>query len=134
MLKAIAPWFAIVLLCSSPVRSQINPNQVAILKWYPVNTTATFPVGRAPWAAAFDGSSIWVTNFPDATVTRLRPSDGLRLGTFKTGNGPTAMTFDGENLEVIPSPKSVAEMARLWEHSPLVIPRMALLSMVQTFG
>jgi hypothetical protein len=39
MLKVIARWFGIVLLCSSPALSQINPNQIAVLKWYPANTT-----------------------------------------------------------------------------------------------
>jgi DNA-binding beta-propeller fold protein YncE len=98
MLNVGARWFGIVLLCSSPALSQINPNQIAVLKWYPADTTTTFAVGHAPWAAAFDGSSIWVTNFPDATVSNLRASDGQRLGTFKTGKGPTAMAFDGEDI------------------------------------
>jgi hypothetical protein len=85
MLKVIARWFGIVLLCSSPALSQINPNQIAVLKWYPANTTTTFAVGHAPWAAAFDGSSIWVTNFPDATLSKLRASDGQRLGPYCHG-------------------------------------------------
>jgi len=40
----------------------------------------TFPVGRVPQAAAYDGNNIWVTNYLDGTVTELRASDGVGRG------------------------------------------------------
>jgi DNA-binding beta-propeller fold protein YncE len=52
-------------------------------------------------ALAFDGASIWVTEFVDNTVTRLRSSDGLNLGTFPTGQAPVAAAFDGANIWVV---------------------------------
>jgi len=61
----------------------------------------TFSVGHAPVAVAFDGTSAWVTNFADNTITRLRSSDGLNLGTFPTGRAPVAAAFDGANIWVV---------------------------------
>ncbi len=100
MLKRITLWLSFALLFLLSAWSQANPNQIAILKWYPANTSAQFSVGRSPWGVAFDGSNVWVSNFSSDTVIKLRASDGSLLGTFKTGNGPTAMAFDGENLWV----------------------------------
>ena len=30
----------------------------------------TFPTGPGPYAIAFDGANIWVTNIPDGTVSK----------------------------------------------------------------
>ena len=60
----------------------------------------TFAVGSEPNNLAFDGTSIWVTNFLDNTVTQLRATDGLRLGTFPTGHSPVGVAFDGANIWV----------------------------------
>jgi hypothetical protein len=51
-------------------------------------------------ALAFDGASMWVANFADDTVTKLRASDGQSLGTFAVGDGPIALAFDGANVWV----------------------------------
>lgn len=60
-----------------------------------------FPVGNSPWAIAFDGADIWVTNNGDNTVTELRASDGANLGTFPVGTSPMGIAFDGANMWVV---------------------------------
>ncbi|MGZ6238012.1 MAG: YncE family protein, partial [Syntrophales bacterium] len=71
-----------------------NPLQVALLRWYGANTAGnSFPVGNFPVGVAFDGASIWVTNYGDATVTKLRANDGSNLGTFPVGNSPNGVVF-----------------------------------------
>ena len=78
----------------------VNPQQVALLKWFPAyQSPATFPVGT-PAGVAFDGASIWVTNSDSNTVTKLRASDGAVLGTFSAGSNPIGMAFDGANIWV----------------------------------
>src|ERR1700731_3123254 len=72
MLKCMTLWLGFALLCTLPASSQANPNQIAILKWYPANTITKFSVGRGPWGVAFDGSNIWVSNFSENTVSKLR--------------------------------------------------------------
>jgi DNA-binding beta-propeller fold protein YncE len=51
-------------------------------------------------ALAFDGVSVWVTNFSDNTVTRLRSTNGQNMGTFPTGRSPDGVAFDGANIWV----------------------------------
>src|SRR5258708_18908625 len=46
-----------------------NPLQIAILYWYNANLTTTFGVGTEPFAVAFDGFSMWVTNGVSDTVS-----------------------------------------------------------------
>ena len=58
----------------------------------------TFPVGKGPWVAAFDGTNIWISNRGDNTVSRIRPSDGTILGTYAVGSAPTGILFDGTNI------------------------------------
>ncbi len=58
------------------------------------------PTGAAPWAVAFDGTYIWVTNNGSNNVSRVRASDGARLGTFPTGTRPRGLAFDGTNMWV----------------------------------
>src|SRR5438105_14645799 len=54
----------------------------------------TFPVGSFPIHLAFDGANIWVTNYDDDTVTKVRESDGALLGTFPVSGGPYSITFE----------------------------------------
>src|SRR5271165_5232654 len=65
-----------------------NPLKVALLKWYQANTTTHFKVGSQPYGIAFDGTNVWTANYTDASVTKLRTSDGEVEGTFKVGAGP----------------------------------------------
>ena len=77
----------------------INPLQVALLKWAPYSGL-TFPVGSKPDGIAFDGANVWVANGGGNTVTKLRSSDGVNLGTFTVGDSPFGIAFDGANLWV----------------------------------
>jgi len=87
-------------LGQTSVSGSINFNAVAILRWYPVNRTATFTVGSLPTGVVFDGADMWVSNVGDGTVTKLRANDGTSLGTFAVGNFPMGMVFDGANIWV----------------------------------
>src|SRR5579864_2505394 len=58
----------------------------------------TFAVGNDPGYVLFDGTNIWVSNRGDNTVMKLRPSDGVTLGTFPVGSTPVGMAFDGANI------------------------------------
>ena len=57
-----------------------------------------FAVGGLPQGAVFDGTYIWVTNFLDSTVSKLKASDGSLIGTFPTGQFPEGTAFDGANV------------------------------------
>ncbi len=66
------------------------PMQIALLRWYENNESVSTPwpsfnVGDEPRGVAFDGANIWVTNYFDDTVTKLRASDGDLQGTFNVG-------------------------------------------------
>ena len=64
-------------------------------------TLGTFPVGAGQvLGVAFDGANIWVANQFSASVSKLRASDGMTLGTFTVGNNPSSVAFDGANIWV----------------------------------
>src|SRR5438094_651521 len=60
----------------------------------------TFPVGTAPIAIALAHADIWVANLIDNTVTRLRYSDGSKLGTIAVGTRPMALCSNGSSIWV----------------------------------
>ncbi len=83
------------------VGGQSNPQQVALLRWYEANEAGnTFAVGDHPAGVTFDGANIWVANYFDNNVSKLRASDGMTLGTFAVGNGARGIAFDGANIWV----------------------------------
>ncbi len=89
------------LSSSQLVGGGINPQQVALLKWYAANQTGiTYAVGVQPNGLAFDGANIWVTNNISNNVSKLRASDGAVLGNFGVGNSPQGVAFDGANIWV----------------------------------
>jgi len=81
-----------------------NPQQVATQHWYPANLTTSFPVGTAlglnPFGVTFDGDNVWVVDPGSNNVTKLRASDGARLGTFAVGAHPMGVAFDEVNIWV----------------------------------
>lgn len=88
------------LTISSSIQN-INVQQIALLRWYGVNTTnSPFVVGNKPVGLAFDGSSMWVANLNSDNVMKLRASDGAQLGTFAVGSLPAEVAFDGANIWV----------------------------------
>jgi len=76
----------------------VNPLQVALLKWFPADGSATFAVGTAPAGVAFDGADIWVANASSGNVTELLAATGAVVGTFTVGSGPQGVAFDGANI------------------------------------
>jgi hypothetical protein len=70
--------------------------RAALLQWY----RQDFAVGSQPYAIAFDGANVWVTNSGGNKVTKLRAGDGSNLGTFTVGNAPTRIAFGGANVWV----------------------------------
>ncbi len=81
----------------------LNPNQVALLRWYPINQAAEILVpGRIhSGGIAFDGANMWITGLVENTVSKVRASDGAFLGAFKVGTYPNAVAFDGANIWVV---------------------------------
>jgi YVTN family beta-propeller protein len=59
----------------------------------------TFPVGDGPFGLAFDGATVWVSNYFSQNVTRLA-ADGRVLGTYATGDGASGILFDGDSVWV----------------------------------
>ena len=79
-----------------------NPLQIATLRWYEAIQTGNTVTVANPYAVAFDGANIWVTNQASTTVTKLRASDGACVGTctFTVGTNPGGIAFDGGNMWV----------------------------------
>jgi hypothetical protein len=80
----------------------LNPLQIALQRWFPVNRKSrTFPVGAAPSGAAFDGANIWVANYNGPSVSVLRASDGAPIATYPLGISPQALAYDGDSMWVV---------------------------------
>jgi hypothetical protein len=101
-LAASAGFITRTLADARYARRSPTPQQIALLKWYTAitGTGSTFAVGARPWALAFDGVNMWVTNIWSDTVSVLRASDGYHIMTPTVGSGPNALAFDGANMWV----------------------------------
>src|SRR5512140_630588 len=79
----------------SSTAGSVNPMQVALLRWYPANLSASFAVGSSPAGVAFDGASICLATSSSNTVTKLRASGvAVQPGTrFAVGTNPTGVAF-----------------------------------------
>jgi YVTN family beta-propeller protein len=62
------------------------------------NTTIT--VGLGPTRMAFDGTSAYVTNWTDNTVSVINPNTNTVTDTITVGNAPDGIAFDGTNIYV----------------------------------
>lgn len=79
----------------------VDLSLVATLRWDLLpRAYGDYPVGDGPVAVAFDGANIWVANWYDDNVMKLRASDGVNLGTFAVGASPNELVFDGTNIWV----------------------------------
>jgi hypothetical protein len=63
-MKLISPWGAVIaatLLSTLQLSAQnsANPIQVALLRWYQVNTAVQLDTCTGPNGTAFDGANIW---------------------------------------------------------------------------
>ena len=85
---------------SAQAQLRFNPNQVALLRWYPANQAASFSLNDSPQGIAFDGANFWISLF--GSVTNMRASDGADLGTFEVAFdlASAAVAFDGANIWV----------------------------------
>lgn len=62
---------------------------------------AAYPVGVSPFASASDGTSLWVINSGDNTVSRFALADGTPVGSPLTGfSNPSGICFDGTYMWV----------------------------------
>jgi len=88
------------LAVEGPVLFQTNLRRVALHRWYEANEAeVTYTVGMSPTGTFFDGSSVWVTNRGDDSITRLR-LDGLLMGEYPVGDEPVGVTYDGARIWV----------------------------------
>jgi outer membrane protein assembly factor BamB len=79
----------------------LNPNAIAILRWYAANEVTKFTTGCALTSGlAYDGANLWVGCPVENQVVRFRASDGELLGSFPVGNSPGGLAFDGANVWV----------------------------------
>jgi len=62
--------------------------------------TIQLPAGSASYGVVFDGANIWVANLGSHKVTKLRVSDGEKLGAFAVAGDPWGMVYDGANIWV----------------------------------
>jgi outer membrane lipoprotein-sorting protein len=95
---AISQLAAILAFSAFPALAQNNPNQIAILKWYTANKSASFAAQTAPWGMAFDGANMWVANAQSNSVSKFRVSDGANLGNFALGHPAQLLAFDGASI------------------------------------
>ena len=56
----------------------------------------TYAVGDGPGGLLATNGNIWVANRNADTVTKLRASDGVTLGTYEVGTRPLSMATDGD--------------------------------------
>jgi len=83
-----------------------GPNREAIAqqKWYPASQPGNqFNMGNpneSHTSLAFDGANIWVTDWVEGSVTKLRAADGVARSIFTAIDFPRAIAFDGANIWV----------------------------------
>ena len=86
---------------TGPVGTEFDPSQIALIRWdllRPGTKDVALTGGAA--GSAFDGENIWVANSSGNTVTKIRASDAVVLGTFPVGSSPQDVAFDGTNIWV----------------------------------
>jgi len=96
-LGLLACLFSILAQTAQP-ENGANPNQIALLRWYPANRVTSFATGDAPAGLAFDGDSLWIADAYSNTITQLRASNGSVIGTYPTGSWPCGVAFDGAHI------------------------------------
>src|SRR5579872_4447428 len=78
-----------------------NPETQSPFRRNETSEFTTIHVGKQPYGLAFDGTNLWVANFADDSVSKVRTNDGTVLGTFATGGSqPYGLVCDGSNIWV----------------------------------
>ena len=77
----------------------INPLQLAMNKWS-ANPVNPIFVGATPEQMVFDGDNIWVANSYGQSISKIRASDGVVLGTYSVGPYPRGIAYDGSYIWV----------------------------------
>ena len=96
-------WICAALLLGGSLFTQFRqaiPSSARMMNLARRTAAEEYKVGRRPFATVVEGNDVWVSNTEDGTVTKLRASDGVTLGTFRTGALTTGMAFDGANIWV----------------------------------
>jgi hypothetical protein len=75
-----------------------------------VTLTVPLPAAGPVEAILFDGSSIWVTQGGGGGLLKIRPGDGVIVGTFDPGILPLGLTFDGANIWVADNAATVRKI------------------------
>ena len=58
----------------------------------------SLPSGGGPSGLAYDGANMWITHQGTRTVTKVRATDTVLLGTFAVGSNPAGIAFDGKYM------------------------------------
>lgn len=74
-----------------------SSRQLAMQRWETGFRAADFQVGGAPRGLAFDGVSIWVSNYDSNTVSKIDRVTGSKVD-YPTGLQPDGLAFDGTNI------------------------------------
>lgn len=64
------------------------------------NILARVSVGRYPFGVVWDGQNIWVTNYEDNTVSKIRTSTSTVVGTYAVGSHPRGVILVGNYILV----------------------------------
>lgn len=75
--------------------NRISNEQIALLQWGNMD----FATGDHPYGVAYDGTSVWVGNRYDDTVSRIDPLSGTKTN-FAAGDDPRGIAYDGSNIWV----------------------------------
>ena len=81
--------------------NRISDEQIAMLAWYDdPGRPATIGVGSKPHGVAFSGTSIYVSNAADGTVSVIDPVTATVNATITVGNFPRGIAYNGEHIFV----------------------------------
>ena len=83
--------------------NRISNAQIATLRWdQDPGHTGTYPTGTgtsSPHGIAYDGTSIWVANLANDSVSKINPATGTKTD-YPTGDQPIGVAFDGTSIWV----------------------------------
>ncbi|MEQ1702073.1 MAG: YncE family protein [Ilumatobacteraceae bacterium] len=79
--------------------NRLTDAQIAMLRWdQDPGRAATIAVGQNPYGVVFDGTSIWVSNAADGTLSKVDPATNTVLDTFSVGSTSYGLAFDGDDI------------------------------------